>query len=88
MAEPNVGDIYRHAAEQGLAARARVADVGVSDELSSEMTELDLQPGTEVTVAGYDDQRGLVLVEWTDAQGNPRITSVTPDDFAANFVKG
>lgn len=87
MAKPKVGATYRHAAEQGLAARARVADPAVSDDLSSEMADLDLHPDTTVVVAGYDDDRGLVLLEWTDRQGNPRITSVDPDDFAADFVK-
>lgn len=78
---------YRYAADAGLAARARVVDPDVSDDLPSEMAELDLKPGTGVTVTGYDRDRDLVLVGWTDAQGTPRITSVEPGHFAATFAK-
>lgn len=88
MAKPKAGTRYRHTAEQGLAARARVADPDVSDDLPAEMVDLDMHPDTTVTVAGYDDERDLVLVEWTDLQGNPRTTSVEPAQFAVNFVKG
>jgi hypothetical protein len=80
MAKPAAGDTYRHDARAGLGVRA-------AGSLSGEMADLDMTPGVLVTVVGYDDDRGLVLVEWTDGQGNPRITSVDPDDFDANFVK-
>jgi hypothetical protein len=53
---------------------------------SREMAELDLHPGTEVKVVGHDDDRDLVLVEWTDAQGNSRTTSVEPDVFSDHFT--
>lgn len=57
------------------------------DRLHPEMAELDLAPGTSVTVAGMDEDRNLVLVEWTDRAGTARITSVEPDQFAAQFTR-
>lgn len=87
MAKPKTGARYRHTAEKGLAARARVADPDVSDDLSAEMTDLDMHPDTTVTVAGYDDERDLVLVDWTDLQGNLRTTSVELAQFAEHFTK-
>src|SRR5690242_5710850 len=80
MAKPTAGKTYRHAADDGLGVRAAGA-------LSGEMAELDLTPEVRVTVVGYDDDRGLVLVEWPDGQGNPRITSVDPGDLDSDFVK-
>ena len=53
---------YRYKADAGLAARARVADPDVSDDLPAEMRDLDMAPGTEVEVAGHDEERDLVLV--------------------------
>ena len=76
---------YRYKADAGLAARARVADPDVSDDLPAEMRDLDMEPGTEVEVAGHDEERDLVLVNWTDANGTPRTTSLPPDTFAADF---
>lgn len=48
----------------------------------------DMQPGTEVKVCGHDDDRDLILVEWTDSEGTPRITSVEPGQFNDHFTKG
>jgi hypothetical protein len=76
---------YRYKAGAGLGARARVADPDVSDELSSEMHDLDMASDTEVEVVGHDEERDLVLVNWTDLQGNPRTTSIDPAVFAADF---
>jgi hypothetical protein len=85
MAAPKVGAAYRYRGDAGLAARARIADPDVGDDLPAEMHDLDMQPDTVVEVTGYDAERDLVLVGWTDLQGNPRITSVTPGDFADDF---
>jgi hypothetical protein len=49
------------------------------------MHYLDKAPGNEVTVAGHDEERNLMLVNWTDLQGNPRTTSVEPDVFDRDF---
>jgi hypothetical protein len=81
MPVPDIGVAYRYVAESGLAARH------VDGELSAEMHALDLHPDTVVAVAGWDDDRGLVLVEWTDAHGTPRVTSVEPAVFAEHFVR-
>jgi hypothetical protein len=76
---------HRYKADVGLGARARVDDPNLSDELPTEMRDLDMAPGTEVTVVGHDEERDLVLVDWTDSQGNQRTTSVELDVFAADF---
>lgn len=46
---------------------------------------LDLPVGAQVTVSGFDEDRGLMLFEWTDQFGNPRTTSIEPDRFAELF---
>lgn len=87
MAKPKTGDSYRLAADAGLGAAARDADPDQAGPLPTEQAVLDLQPGTTVVVAGHDPDRDLVLVEWTDGQGNPRITSIGPGAFARDFEK-
>lgn len=87
MAKPKVGATFRHTAERGLAARARIADPDVGDDLHPEMAHLDLPPDAAVKVEGFDDDRGLILIGWTDVNDTPRITSVTGDEFAASFSK-
>lgn len=79
MAKVKQGSSYRFAAQRGLAAMH-------VEQLPAEMAELDLAPDTVVTVEGSDDERGLVLVSWSDRHGNPRVTSVEPDVFAEHFV--
>lgn len=79
MSKPRTGSRHTFDAPAGLAEQAR-------PDLSQDMRDLDLVPGTEVKVLGHDDDRGLVLLEWTDGQGNPRITSVEPDQFADHFT--
>jgi hypothetical protein len=81
MAKPRTGSKHTFDAPDALGAMH-------SRDQSQDMAELDLKPGTEVKVAGYDDDRNLVLVEWTDAQGNPRVTSVEPAQFDDHFTKG
>ena len=80
MTTPTTDALYHYRADVGLAAQ-HVAD------LSAEMVGLDMQPGTIVTVVDYDHDRDLVVVDWIDAQGNPRITSVAPELFARDFAK-
>ena len=80
MSKPRTGTRYNYDAPAALGEQ-------VAENQASDMLELDLHPGTEVKVAGYDDDRDLVLVEWTDKQGTPRITSVEPDHFADAFKK-
>lgn len=87
MDKPKVGTRYRHTAEQGLAARARLADPAVGDDLHPEMAQLDLPPDTVVEVVAFDDDRDLVLVQWTDGNDTERITSLDEDDFTASFTR-
>ena len=77
---PTVGSTYRYAADIGLGAAHADGD------LHPDMHALDLPPDEEVTVAGHDDDRDLVLLAWTDRAGTPRVTSVDPDLFADRFV--
>jgi hypothetical protein len=57
--------------------------------LSAEMSELDLTPGTLVTVLELDkgegETAGWPLVQWVDAKGLDRITTVEPSEFDADF---
>jgi hypothetical protein len=76
--EPGAHYTYTH--DVGLAAHH-------TPDLHPDMAALDLTPNTTVTVVGHDTDRDLVLVEWTDAQGNPRTTSVQPDTFADYFTE-
>jgi hypothetical protein len=82
LREPRAGSKFTYNADRGLADRATGGTP-----LRTDQAELDLQPGTEVEVHDYDKERDLVLVEWTDASGNPRITSVELDDFNESFQK-
>jgi hypothetical protein len=78
---PLVGARYRHDSQQGLAQRL------VGDALSPDMRALDMPPGAEVTVLDHDADRDLVLVEWIDTHGNPRVTSIEPAVFAEHFTE-
>jgi plastocyanin len=69
--EPSHGHGYGHAAK--------------GQELTAEMTELDLKPGTEVTFLEYD-QSDWPLVEWVDGVGIDRITAIEPDQFSSDFI--
>lgn len=60
---------------------------GGADHPDGPRAALDMHPGTLVTLAGYDEDRDLVLVEWTDGQDNQRITSIPPASFDDDFVK-
>ena len=83
-APPRVGEeyIYEPADGKGHGASHK------GQELTAEMTALDLAPGTHVVVhdiieGGPNDQ--WPLLEWTDSVGTPRITSFDPDEFAGDF---
>jgi len=92
-----IGAQYRHTSEHGLGHRARIADPDVDENAKPPKVnpadpfalrrDLDMDPGTIVTVAGVDTKRGLILVEWSDRLGTPRITSLEPDDLAANYER-
>jgi hypothetical protein len=90
MTKPKEGARYRFAGTDGLGQDARTADPDVPEEknlLRSDMAELDMPVGAEVTVVGHDDDRDLVLVQWTDAQGTDRITSIPAGELAVQFEK-
>ena len=90
MAKPTVGETRTFKGQFGLGqgARNNVPDVPADrTKLRGDMADLDMAPDTAVTVAGYDDDRDLVLLAWTDSAGTPRITSVTEQDYASQFQK-
>lgn len=60
---------------------------GARTHAGSPRMALDMPPDTQVVVAGVDEERGLVLVGWTDRFGTPRTTSVTPSTFDAMFAE-
>jgi hypothetical protein len=71
MYQPGHGQGYGQAANGG--------------ELTAEMTELDLKPGTEVRYL-QDDDEGWALVEWVDGVGIDRITAIEPAQFNSDFI--
>jgi hypothetical protein len=72
MYQPQHGNGYGHNA--------------LGQELTAEMKELDLKPGTEVTLLEYDADSEWPLVQWVDDVGIDRITTIEPDTFASDFV--
>jgi hypothetical protein len=54
--------------------------------LSAEMIELDLKPGTPVTVHSLDEDSGWPIVEWTDDKGLGRMTTIEPTEFDNDFA--
>lgn len=76
---PSIGDTAVLKAESGLGQTAADGD------LKSEMADLDMAPGTQVTVDAVDPDAGLVFVAWEDASGNPRRTSVELSAFSDQF---
>lgn len=77
-AEAVPGDkfIYNHPEDKGYGEHA------LGTPLTAEMTELDLKDGTEVTLLEFDVDSGWPLIEWTDAVGIGRITTIDPTTFS------
>lgn len=76
MTVPEVGTKLTYTGTDALGLAARIADPAVSDDDSYDSPALDLAPGTQVEVTGYDEDRDLTIVEWTDTDGNARCTSI------------
>jgi aminoglycoside N3'-acetyltransferase len=55
-------------------------------DLTAEMTELDLKPGTVVTVHSLDAESAWPIVGWTDDVGIDRLTSIEPAVFDSDFT--
>lgn len=49
------------------------------------MKDLDMASGTEVVLLEDDEERNLKRVQWTDATGVERITSIDPVFFDTHF---
>ena len=79
-AEPGQDYTYQPTHGKGFGHNAR------GSELTAEMTELDLKPGTPVTVLELDADSGWPLVQWKDDVGIDRITTIEPGEFDADFA--
>ena len=79
-AEP--GDKYNYSHPEG----AGFGKNALGQDLSAEMTELDMADGTPVTVLELDADSGWPLVQWVDAKGIDRITTIEPELFDLYFV--
>jgi hypothetical protein len=71
--EPGHGQGFGHAAK--------------GEELTAEMTELDITPGTEGLYMQDDEDSGWPIFQWVDAQGIDRITTIELDTFNNDFIK-
>jgi len=87
MAHPKKGTRYAYRADAALGLAARIADPDVDNNQHPEMAELDMPAGTLATVDGFDTDRQLVLLAWTDRAGTPRITSVSVETLNDVFAK-
>lgn len=88
MVEPEVGSRHLYTGTAGL------GEVLVGRSLSAEMRELDMPPGTDVTVVAlvpaadtgaHDNLEDSVVVTWSDRSGNPRQTSIGIERFDELF---
>jgi hypothetical protein len=71
--------IYSHESGMGFGAAA------LGQPLTAEMTELDLKDGQEVIFLQNDDDSAWPIIEWTDAVGINRITTIDPALFESSF---
>jgi hypothetical protein len=83
MAVPGDRFIYTHPEGKGFGEHVK-AEAGYG-ELSAEMTELDLKDGQNVTFLDYDADSEWPMIEWVDAVGIDRITTIEPGLFDSNF---
>jgi hypothetical protein len=81
---PNPGDVYTYDPGHGTGFGANAR----GEELVKEMAELDLVPGTTVTVLELDAESGWPIVQWTDSKGLDRLTTINPDEFEQDFTPG
>jgi hypothetical protein len=80
------GNRYSYTHHEGLGFGAMALATSSGAEISAEMNELDLKDGDTVTVLELDADSDWPLVEWTDAKGINRITTVDPDTFDNYFI--
>jgi plastocyanin len=78
----NPGDLFTYTPDHGNGYGHNAK----GQELTAEMTELDLKPGTQVRFLEYDADSLWPLVEWVDDQTIDRITTIEPDSFTNDFV--
>jgi|SRR6516162_3564225 hypothetical protein len=79
--------------EVAASLRAALEVVSPTDEqrgqldafLSRSMHDLDLHDGTEVDLEDDLDENGNKVAVWTDAHGDERRTSFTPEFWAEHF---
>lgn len=80
-----VGQVYIYDHPQGLGFGEQVKVEAGFGELSAEMTELDLKDGQLVQVDDIDADSGWPVINWTDAVGIDRRTTIEPALFDTYF---
>jgi hypothetical protein len=81
----NVGAKYTYCHPDGMGFGEMVKANAGFGEQTAEMRELDLRNLQEVTLFDYDADSDWPIIEWTDATGITRLTTVDPDIFDSNF---
>jgi len=76
-----LGDTYTYVHPDGLG----FGEQSKGEPLTAEMAELDLKSGEEVVFLAEDEDSGSPIIEWTDAKGINRITTVDAIDFGLYF---
>jgi hypothetical protein len=76
--------IYTHPLNAGFGEHHK-SQAGFG-EITAEMSELDLKDGTEVTLVAHDEDSGWPIVNWTDAVGIDRHTTIDQATFDEFFV--
>jgi hypothetical protein len=77
----SVGDTLAYGHVDGIG----FGELAKGEPLTAEMSELDLKDGQEVLFLAIDEDSGWPIIEWTDATGINRITTVDPDIFDTHF---
>jgi hypothetical protein len=78
---PKAGDRYAYGHPDG----AGLGEMARGGPLDDDMKKLDLKDGQEVKYLGPDADSGWPMIEWRDALGIARITTIEPAVFEANF---
>jgi hypothetical protein len=81
----NIGARYTFTHPDGMGFGEMVKSDAGFGEQTAEMRELDLRNFQEVTLFDYDADSECPIIEWTDAVGITRLTTVDPETFESHF---
>ena len=85
MPKAKVGSRYAYGHPMGFGLGEHVRDEAGFGEMKTDMSELDLQDGQEVTLFALDEDSGWPIINWTDSTGIDRMTTVSPELFDRFF---